>query len=122
MTQGPHLWVLPGAASERQHFVVSAARTQRVEGDLNNLKTSADMSVPGEPREVESVPDLIAIDLLRLQQRLDALDRLYNEEIGNLSRELAQLKADYVRLYQRRATPRASTSRRGQASRTPVGS
>jgi len=42
----------------------------------------------------------IAIRLLQLQQRLDAWDRLYNEEIVGLRKELSQLKADYVRQYQ----------------------
>ena len=45
-------------------------------------------------------PDPIAIRLLKLQQRFDSLDRLYNEEIGDLYQELCQLKADYIRLYQ----------------------
>jgi hypothetical protein len=103
------------------HSIVSTARTQRFEGDVNNLKTSADMPAPGEPRQVESEPDLIAIGLLKLQQRLEALDRLYNEEIGNLSRELTQLKADYVRLYQARASvPRGGKPSRGQARGTSV--
>lgn len=77
---------------------------------MNNLKTS---TVASSSDEVESGPDLIAIGLLKLQQRLEALDRLYNEEIGNLSRELAQLKADYVRLYQ----TRSALSRGGKSSR-----
>jgi hypothetical protein len=64
--------------------------------------------------DVVGRPDHIALGLLRLQQRLDALDRLYNEEITNLSRELAELKADYVRLFQSRPTQ----SRGGRAARS----
>lgn len=83
---------------------------------MSNLKTS---TVVSPPDEAGSGPDLIAIGLLKLQQRLDALDRLYNEEIGNLCRELTQLKADYVRLYQTRSAPsRSGKSSRGQANRT----
>jgi hypothetical protein len=44
-------------------------------------------------------PDIIAIGLLTLEQKLSALDRLYNEEVSTLCRELAQLKADYVRYH-----------------------
>lgn len=58
-----------------------------------NLMSNAHSEGDGEP-------DPIAIRLLKLQQRFDALDRLYNEEIGNLYQELCQLKADYIRLYQ----------------------
>lgn len=54
--------------------------------------------------EIGSAPDPIAIGLLRLQQRLDALDRLYNEDISTLRQELAELKADYVRLYEARSS------------------
>lgn len=68
--------------------------------------------------EVDSRPDLIAIGLLKLQQRLDALDRLYNEEVSTLSRELTELKADYVRLYQARVTSSTAKSARGQAPRS----
>lgn len=42
----------------------------------------------------------IAFRLLEMQQRLEAWDRLYNQEVGTLQRELAQLKADFVRLQQ----------------------
>lgn len=90
---------------------------------MNNLKTSGDISTPRDHGEVASEPDLIAIGLLKLQQRLDALDRLYNEEISNLSKELTQLKDEYVRLYQARTAPhRTGKASRGQASRTPVSS
>ena len=82
---------------------------------MNSLKSS---TVASSSDLVGSEPDPIAIGLLGLQQRLEALDRLYNEEIGNLSRELAQLKADYVRLYQTRsALPRGGKSSRHQANR-----
>jgi hypothetical protein len=87
---------------------------------VNSLKSST-VATTSDP--VGSEPDPIAIGLLGLQQRLEALDRLYNEEIGNLSRELAQLKADYVRLYQTRsALRRGGKSSRHQALRTHVSS
>jgi hypothetical protein len=72
--------------------------------------------------DVVGRPDHIALGLLRLQQRLDALDRLYNEEITNLSRELAELKADYVRQFQARPTPsRAGRAAKSQTQRTSRG-
>lgn len=46
------------------------------------------------PDETTSKPNLIVIGLLRLQQRLEELDRLCNNEVSNLSRELAQLRAN----------------------------
>lgn len=49
--------------------------------------------------EIESF-EYIAFRLLQLQQRLDAWDRLYNEEIGGLQRDVAALNAAYVRLRQ----------------------
>jgi hypothetical protein len=45
----------------------------------------------------------IAFRLLEMQQRLEAWDRLYNQEVGVLQRELAQLKANFVRLQQTQA-------------------
>ena len=87
---------------------------------MNNLKTDIAASAH---EEVVNGPDLIAIGLLKLQQRFEALDQLYNEEIGKLSRDLAQMKADYVRLYQARtALPRKGKLSRGQATRTQLGS
>jgi hypothetical protein len=47
-----------------------------------------------------AVTSSIAFRLLEMQQRLEAWDRLYNEEIVTLQRELAQLKANFVRLQQ----------------------
>lgn len=63
----------------------------------------------------------IAIRLLEFQQRLDAWDRLYNEEIVGMRRELSQVKADFVsRLHEHRASlaPLARRRRRkgGKAS------
>jgi hypothetical protein len=68
--------------------------------------------------ETTSKSNLIAIGLLRLQQRLEELDRLYNEEVSNLAQELAQLQADYVPLYLTRSSlPRAAKSSRGRTNR-----
>ena len=38
--------------------------------------------------------------LLELQQKLDAWDRLYNEEVNELRKELSLLTANYMREYQ----------------------
>lgn len=89
---------------------------------MNNSYTGVVGQTPGDG---VSDPDPIAIGLLRLQQRFDALDRLYNEEIGALCQELAQLKADYVRRFQSsesRPSKGTRTKRpRGLASHTPTG-
>lgn len=86
---------------------------QKCEGDVDNSYIGV---VSHGPDEINNGPDPIAIGLLKLQQRFDALDRLYNEEIGSLSQELAQLKAEYVRLFQSRSSlPRRGKTSRGQA-------
>lgn len=83
---------------------------------MDNSYTNLAPQIPGD---ITSGPDLIAIGLLKLQQRFDALDRLYNEEISALCQELARLKADYVRLCQNSAPQPIKAKRsRGQASRT----
>lgn len=51
------------------------------------------------PTKTSANPEIIAIGLLTLEQKLSALDRLYNEEVRALCRELAQLKVEYVRHY-----------------------
>lgn len=71
------------------------------------------------PSDGVSDPDPIAIGLLKLQQRFDALDRLYNEEIGALCQELARLKADYVRRFQGNE-PRTPKRTRAKRTREPV--
>jgi hypothetical protein len=58
----------------------------------------------------------IAFRLLQLQQRLDAWDRLYNEEIIGLRQDLAQLKADYLR--QRQAQEQQAKPRRPRRIRS----
>ena len=43
--------------------------------------------------------------LLELQQKLDAWDRLYNEELSELRKEISQLTAHYLREYQAKGPP-----------------
>ena len=43
--------------------------------------------------------------LLELQQKLDAWDRLYNEELSELRKELSRLTAHYMREYQAKGPP-----------------
>jgi hypothetical protein len=62
------------------------------------------MSEPftGEPSDAQPVAETNwAFRLLQFQHRLDAWDRLYNEEIGALRKELERLTADYTREYER---------------------
>jgi hypothetical protein len=91
------------------------SRAKNYEGEVNKLKTSMVVPITGESGDRD---DHIAIKLLGLQERLEALDRLYNEEIGNLSWELAQLTVEYVRLCETRsAVPRGGKSSRRPATR-----
>jgi hypothetical protein len=46
-----------------------------------------------------------AARLLELQQKLDAWDRLYNEELSEIRKELSRLTAHYVREYQAKRPP-----------------
>jgi hypothetical protein len=92
------------------------ARAQKYEGAVNKLKASTIEPAAGPAGTRD---DHIAIRLLGLQERLEALDRLYNEEIGNLSRELAKLQVEYVRLCQAgSAVPRGGKSSRRPALRS----
>jgi hypothetical protein len=43
--------------------------------------------------------------LLEFQQKLDAWDRLYNEELSELRTEFSQLRAHYLREYQAKRPP-----------------
>ena len=43
--------------------------------------------------------------LLEFQQKLDAWDRLYNEELSELRKEFSQLTAQYLREYQAKRPP-----------------
>jgi hypothetical protein len=91
------------------------SRAENYEGEVNKLKTSMVVPTNGESGDRG---DHLAIKLLGLQERLEAFDRLYNEEIGNLFRELAQLEVEYVRLCQTRSrVPRGGKSLRRPAIR-----
>lgn len=59
----------------------------------------------------------IALRLLQFQQRLDALDNLYNEEVGGLKTELKILKGDFVR--QQTPAPAAEQPRRTRRRAKP---
>lgn len=39
----------------------------------------------------------VAVRLLYVQQRIEALERLYNEEVSNLRRDVSQIKLAVVR-------------------------
>ena len=76
------------------------------------MTNSSDNMISPAPADRSSAPDGIAIGLLTLEQRIEALDRLYNDEVAILSRELAHLKAEYISLYHKRPVRR----RRDKAS------
>jgi Skp family chaperone for outer membrane proteins len=60
----------------------------------------------------------VAVRLLEMQQQLEAWDRLYNQEIGTLQKELSQLKADFVR--QQKAQAQVDKPKRRRAPRKPL--
>lgn len=62
----------------------------------------------------------IALRLLQFQQRLEALDHLYNEEIGGLKTELKQLKVDFVQQQTSAPPRRTRRARRDSVSRRPA--
>lgn len=62
----------------------------------------------------------IAFRLLQLQQRLDAWDRLYNEEIDQIHKELAAVKTEFLRLRQAQLEKSARGRKRKPA--VPTGS
>lgn len=80
------------------------------------MNTPSNNAVSTAPVDPGSAPDVIAIGLLTLEQRIAALDRLYNEEVAALSRELAKLKAEYVCLYHNKSVRR----RRDKAFPVPM--
>ncbi|HZC04823.1 MAG TPA: hypothetical protein VE338_04210 [Ktedonobacterales bacterium] len=43
------------------------------------------------------VPQDVAIRLLYIQQRLDALERLYNEEVSSLRKDVSDMNIEFVR-------------------------
>ena len=57
------------------------------------------------PRTTDAAWAETASRLLELQQKLDAWDRLYNEELRELRKELSQLTAHYMREYQAKRPP-----------------
>lgn len=62
----------------------------------------------------------MAARLLQLQQRLEAWERLYNEEITELQRTLRELKIDYVRQYEASRTVRKTSKRRATTKSPPT--
>jgi hypothetical protein len=69
-------------------------------------------------RTTDMTLDDTAYLLLELQQRLDAWDRLYNEEVRGLRKELSLLTASYMRECQaRRQTVQPRQRRRREQAR-----
>src|SRR5262245_60426642 len=62
----------------------------------------------------------VAILLLELQQRMAALDRLYNEEISGLSETLSQLKAEFIRQHPSPTQGQAAAQKPKQRRRKAV--
>lgn len=65
------------------------------------------------PLAVAAADGELAVRLLELRQRLEAWDRLYNEEMGKLSAQLTRVTSDYLHLLQQRQAPRREAIRPG---------
>ena len=66
-------------------------------------------------RTTDTTLDDTALRLLELQQKLEAWDRLYNEEVRGLRKELSLLMASYMRECQtRRQMVQPKQRRRGE--------
>jgi hypothetical protein len=66
-------------------------------------------------RTTDTTLDDTAFRLLELQQKLEAWDRLYNEEVRGLRKELSLLMASYMRECQtRRQMVQPKQRRRGE--------
>lgn len=76
--------------------------------------------VPQAPSQEPPEQSDMAVRLLQLQQRLEAWEGLYNEEISELQRALRELKADYVRQYETRRTVRKAPKRRTTPKSPPT--
>lgn len=76
----------------------------------------------GHHTAANSIPGDIALRLLVFQQRLDALDRLYNEEVNSLKSELTRLKEGFVQMQTQPETDQTKRLRRKvSAQRSRVG-
>jgi hypothetical protein len=65
----------------------------------------SELSADHTPPTTYTVWAETASRLLELQQKLDAWDRLYNEELSELRKELSRLIAHYMREYQAKRPP-----------------
>jgi hypothetical protein len=70
-------------------------------------------------RATDTTVDDTAFRLLELQQKLDAWDRLYNEEVRGLRKELSLLTASYMRECQTRRQMVQPRRRRRTEQTTP---
>jgi tRNA(Phe) wybutosine-synthesizing methylase Tyw3 len=66
----------------------------------------------GHHTTANAIPGDIALRLLVFQQRLDALDRLYNEEVNSLKSELTRLKEELVQMQTQPETDQPKRLRR----------
>src|SRR3954462_2184224 len=72
------------------------------------------------PRTTDAAWAETASHLLELQQKLDAWDRLYNEELRELRKVLSRLTATYMRDYQAKPPPGQPRQQR-RTGRPPAG-
>jgi hypothetical protein len=70
-------------------------------------------------RTMDTTLDDTALRLLEFQQKLDAWDRLYNEEVRGLRNELSLLTASYIRESQTRRQTAQPRQRRRWEQTTP---
>ena len=79
----------------------------------------SNLSTEQTPRTTDTTLEDTALRLLELQQKLDAWDRLYNEEVREFRKELSLLTATYMRDCQTKRQIAQSRRRRRAESTTP---
>lgn len=63
----------------------------------HNKAMGKQKKAPSVEATITSLPQDLAIRLLYIQQRIDALERLYNEEVTNLKKDVSEINVEFVR-------------------------
>ncbi len=71
----------------------------------HNKAMGKQTKAPSIEAPMTSLPQNLATRLLYIQQRIEALDRLYNEEVSNLKKDVAEISVEFVRQAQAQGRP-----------------
>lgn len=63
----------------------------------HNKAMGKQKKAPSVEISATSISQDVAIRLLYIQQRLEALERLYNEEVSNLKKDVSDINIEFVR-------------------------